>query len=91
MHPEEKFLGGFPAMSQIDDQIIADTYSDLNSLHRCSVDDILVDPMLREQYIERLRERVGDQSERQSLKHLLNLRKRGRLPRGTNASRSPAS
>lgn len=47
---------------------------------RCSVDRILCDPNLRNEYLNLVRDRAGERREFDVLQGLSNLRKRSRLP-----------
>lgn len=53
--------------------------------HGASVDDILVDPELRQEFLSHVRLSVGaDAAEEAILRRLHNLRKRSRLPRSSD-------
>ena len=49
--------------------------------NRCSVDRILEDPELRNEFLGRVRASAGDRPEYDILRTLHNLRKRSKLPR----------
>ena len=64
------------------DPILTAVYVHMARHHGASVDDILVDQRLREEFVTLCRRSVGDEvTEKQLLQRLSNLRKRSRLPR----------
>ena len=63
------------------EQAVIATYRHLVQIHRCSVDDILETPELREQYLAETRQVLGNLPERELLHELVYLRKRSKLPR----------
>jgi hypothetical protein len=63
------------------DDLMIEVFSRMARAHDCSVDDILVTPELRGEYLAQTRSILGDLPERQILHRLVNLRKRSKLPR----------
>jgi hypothetical protein len=71
------------------DPVIIDCYKQMLNAHHCTVDDILEDPDLRNEFLSAVRASLTDgtaHTEREILHGLTNLRKRSRLPTG---KRSP--
>jgi hypothetical protein len=67
------------------DVTLVDIYKQMVRLHKCSVDDILVDPNLRQEFLSNSRSRLGsDMAEETLLRRLSNLRKRSKLPRASD-------
>jgi hypothetical protein len=66
----------------IEDSTVIEAYATLHDAHRCSTDDILIDPRLRALYLELASGPHDSVEEKEALHKLLYLRKRGRLPRG---------
>ena len=62
------------------DQVLIDIYRQLVVEYHASADDIVEDPQLRNQFLAKSRETVGDLSERELLHSLTYLRRQGRLP-----------
>lgn len=64
------------------DPILTAVYVHMARHHNASVDDILVDPLLREEFVTLCRRSVGeDVPEEKLLRRLAGLRKRSKLPR----------
>ncbi len=64
------------------DHTLKAVYARIVRDHGASVDDILVDPALREQFLSNSREFLGtDVGEETLLRRLQNLRKQSKLPR----------
>ncbi len=63
------------------DEVVIDVYRRMVHDHRCSAEDILETPDLRERYLAEVRWVLGNLPERELLHKLSNLRKRSRLPR----------
>ena len=61
--------------------VLIAAYRHLLAARGCSVDDILTDPDLRAEFLELAWEALPDRPERDLLRGLTNLRKRGKLPR----------
>jgi hypothetical protein len=68
-------------MIRIDDSQIVAAYTSLRTESGASADTVLVDPVIRNQFLDLIRQQVGDVEEAPVLKRLLNPRKRCRLPR----------
>lgn len=68
------------------DQVIQTVYARMLTLHRCSVDDILESPELRNEYLTSVRDSLGDLPEQQLLHRLTTLRKRSKLARRDSAT-----
>ena len=67
------------------DSILVAVYKQMVRLHKCSADDILVDPKLRQEFLSNSRFLLGkDVEEVTLLRRLHNLRKRSKLPRATD-------
>ena len=71
-----------------DNNQIRDAYSFLSSKSGCSVDDILVDPIVRSKFLAAVHDAAGDVPEHLVLRRLLNLRKRSLLPRSRSSNDS---
>jgi hypothetical protein len=67
--------------AQIDETQLLAAYSSFRLESAATADSILVNPLLRARFLERVRQRVGEVEEEAVLRKLLNLRKRSRLPR----------
>lgn len=65
----------------MEDSFLIEVYRRVNRALSCSVDGILTTPKHRERFLQEARQFVGDLSERELLRRLINLRKRSRLPR----------
>jgi hypothetical protein len=63
------------------DEVVVEVFRRLVLTHRCSVDDILETPVLREEYLAETRRSLGHLPERDLLHRLTNLRRRKKLPR----------
>jgi hypothetical protein len=63
-----------------DDQLIA-TFVSFRAETGASADSVLVNPLLRNRFLQLIRSQFGEVEEEPVLRHLLNLRKRQRLPR----------
>lgn len=64
------------------DPVITDVYVEMVRTHGASVDDILVEPELRAEFLSNCRRLIGtDVGETVLLRRLQNLRKRSKLPR----------
>ncbi len=63
------------------ENVLIHVYQQLLVTHRCSVDRILEDPELRQEFVGRVRESAVDASEFVILHGLNNLRKKSKLPR----------
>jgi hypothetical protein len=61
------------------DQAILSAYEQLNVIRRASVDEILIDPTLRSQFLEFARATIGPILESEALRRLITLRKRKKL------------
>ncbi len=68
-------------MQPLDDEQLVSTYTSFRDGTGASADTILVNPTLRNRFLEMLRQRRVEADEEQVLRRLLNLRKRQRLPR----------
>jgi hypothetical protein len=68
-------------MVQIDDSQIIAAYTSLRAESGASADSVLVNPVLRNRFLDLVRLNVGDAAEEPVLRRLLNLRKRCHLPR----------
>ena len=67
----------------MDKEKLIEVYSDIVRRRRCSTDDILVRPSLRNEFLANLRSLLGeDVGEEDSLRVLIRLRKRKQLPPG---------
>jgi hypothetical protein len=66
---------------QLADDHVKQAYTSLSLKHGCSVDDILVDPAERSDFLDLVWEQAGNVPEHLVLRRLLNLRKRSLLPR----------
>jgi len=74
------------------DQILIDIYKQMVRVHKSSVDDILVNPELREEFLSNSRSLLGKETDEQTLlRRLHNLRKRSRLPRSGDLLATPTS
>jgi hypothetical protein len=62
-------------------QAITQAFLSLNARHRASVDEILISPNLRSEFLELVRQSAGPANEEHVLRCLINLRKRSQLPR----------
>jgi hypothetical protein len=67
--------------AEIADSVVMEAYSSVHASRRASADDILVSPSLRSEFLSLVRERMAEADEEPTLRRLLNLRKRSRLPR----------
>lgn len=65
----------------MNDDAIIDVFRRMAVTHRCSADDILETPELRELYLVETRRVLGNLPERELLHKLVALRKRSKLPR----------
>lgn len=63
------------------DAFVIDVYSRMVQAQGCSVDSLLETPELREEYLAKMRQVVGNLPEQQLLHTLISLRKRSKLPR----------
>ncbi len=64
------------------DKIIAAVFTDMAGRYRCSTEDILCEPWLREEFLSNSRQQAGsDWDEGKLLKRLGSLRKQSKLPR----------
>lgn len=61
--------------------VVIDVFTHMAKTHRCSADAILVSPDLREEYLQQMRERVGNLPEQSLLNALIKARKGSKLPR----------
>jgi len=60
---------------------VIDIYRRMVLTHGCSADAILENPRFREEYLQNMRQAVGNLPEQQLLHGLTTMRKRGKLPR----------
>ena len=69
------------------DKALVEVYAEMLSSHRATVDDILIDLPLREHFVQRCQNLLGDVPEARILRRLVTLRKGRRLPtlRGGNS------
>ncbi len=66
--------------------VLKDVYSRMLVYRQSSVDDILIDPALRTEFLGECRSRLGsDAPEEKLLRRLSNLRKQSKLPRAGEA------
>jgi hypothetical protein len=64
------------------DSVITQVYVEMVREHEASVDDILVTPQLREEFLSHSRKSLGNDVEEETLlRRLHNLRKQSRLPK----------
>lgn len=64
------------------DRVIIQVYVEMVRQHGASVDDILVTPELREEFLSHSRQSLGNDVEEETLlRRLHNLRKQSKLPR----------
>jgi hypothetical protein len=70
------------------DQIIQAVYQQMLRVHRCSVDDVLESPELRNEYLTEVRRSLGNLPEQQLLHRLTALRKRSKLARRSDLAPS---
>jgi len=63
------------------DQVIRAVYQQMLNVHRCSVDDVLESPELRNEYLTAIRHLLGNLPEQRLLHRLTTLRKQSKLPR----------
>jgi len=68
-------------MQPIDDEQLVTTYTSFRHETGASADSILVNPFLRNRFLDMVRRQTGEVEEEPVLRRLLNLRKRQRLPR----------
>jgi hypothetical protein len=68
------------------DQVIQAVYQQMLRIHRCSVDDVLESPELRNEYLTAVRVSLGNLPEQQLLHRLTILRKQSKLPRRSDSS-----
>ena len=68
------------------DQVILAVYQQMLCVYRCSVDDILESPELRNEYLTAVRTSLGNLPEQQLLHRLTILRKQCKLPRRSDSS-----
>lgn len=67
------------------DSVITQVYVEIVREHEASVDDILVTPQLRQEFLSHSRQSLGnDVDEETLLRRLHNLRKQSRLPRSSD-------
>jgi len=67
------------------DPVITEVYVEMARSHGASVDDILVEPELREEFLSNSRRVLGSEvGESVLLRRLQNLRKRSKLPRSSD-------
>jgi len=69
----------------MNDTVIVQIYSGMLASHRATVDDILIERGLREDFLNRCRNLLGDVPEAGILRRLVTLRKSRRLPTLRNA------
>jgi hypothetical protein len=74
-------LRGTTVKFQLDDDRLVTTYTSFRDETGASADSILVNPILRNRFLDVVRQQSGEVEEEQVLRHLLNLRKRKRLTR----------
>ncbi len=67
--------------SQLDDDSLVTTYTSFRDETGASADSILVNPRLRNRFLDMVRRPAGEVDEEPVLRRLLNLRKQQRLPR----------
>ncbi len=68
-------------MQPIDDEQLVTTYTSFRHETGASADSILVNPILRNRFLDMVRRQTGEVEEEPVLRRLLNLRKQQRLPR----------
>ena len=68
-------------MQPFDDEQLVTTYTSFRHETGASADSILVNPLLRNRFLDVVRWQTGDVKEEPVLRRLLNLRKQQRLPR----------
>jgi hypothetical protein len=74
------------------DSVIADVFTRMATTHRCSTEDILEQPELRQEFLADTRSLLGNLPERDLLHRLSVLRKQRKLPRSRDlASRGVAT
>jgi hypothetical protein len=66
----------------IDESQLVAAYTSFLSESGATADSILVNPLLRTRFLNRVRQQLGEVEEESVLRKLLNLRKKSRLPRG---------
>lgn len=68
--------------NRIDENQLVATFASFRVESGATADSILVNPLLRNRFLECVRQQLGEIEEEPVLRKLLNLRKRSRLPRG---------
>ena len=68
-------------MQPIDDEQLVTAYTSFRHETGASADSILVNPFLRNRFLDMVRRQTGEVEEEPVLRRLLNLRKQQRLPR----------
>jgi hypothetical protein len=72
------------------DTVIINVFSQMAKVCRCSSEDVLESPELREQYLAETRRSLGDLPERDLLHRLSVLRKQRKLPRSRDLRSTPS-
>lgn len=62
------------------DEVLIACYTHMNNYYGCTVDEILVDPIYRNQFLNMVSLCFVDEDEKIVLKRLINLRKQSKLP-----------
>jgi hypothetical protein len=68
-------------LGRIVQRLLIDVFTQMLATRLCSVDQILVDPILRSEFLHNAWASLPDRSERELLRGLVRLRRRGKLPR----------
>jgi hypothetical protein len=69
---------------RLDDSILIAAYPQMHEIHIASVDDVLVCPLLRNEFLDLVRHWAGSVEQEAVLRRALNMRKRSQLRQTPN-------